>query len=151
MKKTLTVNLNGLVFTIDEDAYEKLQHYLQDVNDHFKEEDDAEIISDIETRIAEIFTERLNKNRNVVTIDDVDFIISTLGNPDQFDEDENYTPNTTTNDNKENKEKRKHRKFYRDIDDQILGGVAAGLALYIGIDVTIVRILFILLTVASFS
>lgn len=97
MKKTLTVNLNGLVFTIDEDAYEKLQHYLQDVNDHFKEEDDAEIISDIETRIAEIFTERLNKNRNVVTIDDVDFIISTLGNPDQFDEDEttHQTPQLT--------------------------------------------------------
>lgn len=149
MKKTLSINLKGLVFTIDEDAYEKLQNYLQDINKHFQTEDDIEIISDIETRIAELFTERLNNKRVVVTIEDVDYVMQTLGSPDQFDDDEENKGAEITD--KDKKEKKKIKKFYRDTDNQIFGGVAAGLANYIGIDVTIIRILFILLTFASFS
>lgn len=149
MKKTLSINLKGLVFTIDEDAYEKLQIYLQDINKHFQSEDDIEIISDIETRIAELFTELLNNKRVVVTIEDVDYVIQTLGSPDQFDDDEENKDAETPDNGK--KEKQKHKKFYRDTDNQIFGGVAAGLAAYTGIDVTIIRILFIILTFVSFS
>ena len=79
MKKTLSINLSGLVFTIDEDAYNKLQTYLHKLSEHFKDESDREIISDVETRIAEIFTERLNKNRTVVTLEDVDYVIEPKG------------------------------------------------------------------------
>ena len=152
MKKTLSINLSGLVFTIDEDAYNKLQTYLHKLSEHFKDESDREIISDVETRIAEIFTERLNKNRTVVTLEDVDYVISTLGNPNQFD-DENDIEDNSENESKSNnsKNKKKHRKFYRDVDNQIFGGVAAGLASYTGIDVSFIRIIFILLTIFSFS
>ena len=152
MKKTLSINLSGLVFTIDEDAYNKLQTYLHKLSEHFKDESDREIISDVETRIAEIFTERLNKNRTVVTLEDVDYVISTLGNPNQFD-DENDIEDNSENESKSNnsKNKKRHRKFYRDVDNQIFGGVAAGLASYTGIDVSFIRIIFILLTIFSFS
>ena len=65
MKKTLTVNLNNIVFHIDDDAYEMLQTYLFEIADHFKsDEERKEIMNDIEARIAELFNEKLQKNKN---------------------------------------------------------------------------------------
>ena len=76
MKKTLTVNLNNIVFHIDDDAYEMLQTYLSEISDHFKQEDErSEIMNDIEARIAELFTEKLQKNKNVINLTDVQEII----------------------------------------------------------------------------
>ena len=88
MKKTLTINLNNIVFHIDDDAYEMLQTYLNDVERHLSEDEKKEVMNDIESRVAELFNERLQKNKNVVNIEDVEEIINILGKPSQFSEEE---------------------------------------------------------------
>ncbi|MGN0186598.1 MAG: GIN domain-containing protein [Paludibacteraceae bacterium] len=143
MKKTLTINLNGIVFNIDDDAYDTLNAYLSEIGQHFADNEKEEIIKDIEDRIAELFTERMH-GRNVVDASDVESIIETLGQPSQFDEEETAADTTT-----KKTEKRKFRKFYRDGNDRLIGGVAAGLAAYIGWDATLVRILLLLLLLFS--
>lgn len=141
MKKTLTVNLNNIVFHIDDDAYEMLQTYLADVEKHLSEDERKEVMTDIEARIAELFTERLQRNKNVVNLEDVEEIINVLGKPSQYgdtDEEDNTTQQS-------HGERKRTRRFYRDQDKAILGGVAAGLAAYLGWDVTLVRIIFVIL------
>ena len=145
MKKTLTINLNGIVFNIDDDAYETLSAYLNELEKHFADDEREEIIKDIEDRIAELFTERMH-GRNVADASDVASVIETMGQPNQFD-DEAAEPNADAAASKSSQ--RKFRKFYRDGDDRLIGGVAAGLAAYIGWDTTLVRILLLLLLLFS--
>lgn len=145
MKKTLTINLNGIVFNIDDDAYETLSAYLNELEKHFADDEREEIIKDIEDRIAELFTERMH-GRNVVDASDVASVIETMGQPNQFD-DEAAEPHADAAASKSSQ--RKFRKFYRDGDDRLIGGVAAGLAAYIGWDTTLVRILLLLLLLFS--
>lgn len=143
MKKTLTINLNNIVFHIDDDAYELLHGYLQDVENHLSEDEKREVMADIEARIAELLSEKLQKNKTVVNIDDVQDIINILGSPNQYstEEEQNETGNAD-----QKSEKRKSKHFYRDPDNTILGGVCGGVAAYFGWDVTWVRIFTILLT-----
>ena len=146
MKKTLTVNLNNIVFHIDDDAYEMLQTYLSEIADHFKSDDERqEIMTDIEARIAELFNEKLQKNKNVVNLTDVEEIIEIMGKPSQYtgDDEEPETPPKTE------KKQPKSRRFYRDPENAILGGIAAGLAAYFNIDVTWIRIAMVILTLIS--
>lgn len=150
MKRTLTINLSGLAFTIDEDAYDILQEYLKKLETHFPNEEDREILADIEQRIAEIFNERLADHRQVVNADDVKAVIGTLGSPDQIDdaeEEEENREKTKEEKQAEKQAKRKHRRFYRDTDNCILGGIASGLAAYLGMDVTAVRLLMVILLI----
>ena len=80
MKKTITINLAGLVFHIEEDAYEVLQQYLDSVKRYFsKVEGGADIQGDIEARIAEIFSESISESRQAITIDEVSHVIRQLG------------------------------------------------------------------------
>lgn len=148
MKKTLTINLNGYVFNIDNDAYETLNVYLDKVAAHFADDERDEIMKDIEARIADLFTERLG-GRNVVEAADVAAVIDTLGEPEQFDTDGDEAEPQEKPTGKE--QKRKYRKLYRDPDEQMLGGVAAGLAAYLGWDVTAVRLLLIVVLVLGFG
>ncbi|MEI6751948.1 MAG: DUF2807 domain-containing protein [Paludibacter sp.] len=149
MKKTLTVNLNSIVFHIDDDAYEMLQRYLHEIAEHFKSEDEKkEIMADVEARIAELFTEKLQKNKNVVTLTDVEEIIEIMGNPSQYTDEEEETPKNAKTDKKPNNNS---RRFYRDPDSAILGGVAGGLAAYFNLDVTWIRIILVLLVFMSVS
>ncbi|MFZ4723840.1 MAG: GIN domain-containing protein [Paludibacter sp.] len=139
MKKTLTVNLNNIVFHIDDDAYEMLQTYLHEIADHFQsDEEKKEIMNDIEARIAELFTEKLQKNKNVVNLIDVQEIIEIMGKPSQYtgEDEQAETP-------KAEKKQQKSRRFYRDPENAILGGIAGGIAAYFGWDVTLVRILLV--------
>ncbi len=145
MKKTLTVNLNNIVFHIDDDAFEMLQIYLADVERYLSEDEKREVMADIEARIAELFTERLQKNKNVINLDDVQEIINVLGKPSQFagaedEEDKTETPKS---------DRKKSRHFYRDPENAILGGVASGISAYFGWDVTWVRIALVILTLIS--
>lgn len=160
MKKTLTINLNGVIFTIDEDAYEALQQYLLEIEKHFPTQEDREILSDIETRIAELFSEILRSSRSqVISIENVETVITTLGHPEQFDEaeeptDENRSSKNESSSSKDNgksdrQSRKQFRKFYRDIDNQLIGGVGSGLAAYLGMDVTLVRIIMLLLMFVS--
>lgn len=142
MKKTLTVNLNGIVFHIDDDAYDMLQHYLHEIAEHFQSEDEKkEIMGDIEARIAELFTEKLQKNKNVITLTDVEEIIEIMGKPSQYTDGEEET----SKDSKSDKKHQKSRRFYRDPENAILGGIAGGLSAYFNIDVTWIRIILVLL------
>ena len=85
MKKTLTVNLNNIVFHIDDDAYDMLQTYLHEIADHFTDEAERrEIMTDIEARIAELFSEKLQKNKNVINLEDVQEVIEIMGKPSQY-------------------------------------------------------------------
>lgn len=148
MKKTMTVNLNGIVFHIDEDAYQTLNQYLEDLGRHFKAEERDEILRDIEARIAELFTEKL-VDRHVVEMADVQDVMKTMGQPNQFGDEEAQTESAETKSSAQPQQQTTRRKLYRDIDNKRIGGVAAGIAAYLDWDVLMVRILMILLLLLS--
>lgn len=150
MKKTLTINLNGSVFNIDEDAYQILKQYLNDLGRHFAADEKEEILKDIEARIAELFMEKL-VNRNVVEINDVEEVIERLGQPSQFADEDAPTGEQPSSMSNGNVRPRRKRKLYRDTDNKRLGGVAAGVAAYLDWDVALVRLLFLVILLASFG
>ncbi|MCM1481072.1 MAG: DUF2807 domain-containing protein [Paludibacter sp.] len=142
MKKTLTINLNGIVFNIDDDAYAILSDYLEAIESRLESSDDtAEIMQDIEARIAELFGEMLSRQRiEVVDANMTECVMEQLGSPDAFVDAEGDDASADANE-----APRKHR-FYRDVDNRILGGVCAGFAAYVGWDVFWVRVLVLLCT-----
>lgn len=144
MKKTLTVNLNNIVFHIDDDAYDMLQIYLHEIADHFTDEAERrEIMTDIEARIAELFSEKLQKNKNVINLEDVQEVIEIMGKPSQYageEEEETHQPKTD-----KKQPSNRARRFYRDPENAILGGVSGGLSAYLNLDVTLIRILLVIL------
>ncbi len=142
MKKTLTINLSGVVWTINDDAYLLLKNYLDELEASFSSDDEKEILCDIEARISELFAERLGKRRNVVEAADVEYVISVLGRVSDFSE-----ADTAAN----NSDKKHSRRFYRDPDNKIVGGVAAGLAAYFGWNLTAMRVIFVVLGVLFFQ
>lgn len=147
MKKTLTVNLGGTVFTIDEDAYRLLDKYLTNLKYHFKKEEGAdEIVKDIELRISELFMEKVNEGYQVITIEDVEKVIERVGKPEELSEKEEKEQEKTRRTTYE----RVVHKLYRDPDNKILGGVAGGIAAYMGWDATIVRIVMLLILILPF-
>jgi len=144
MKKTLTVNLNNTVYNIDNDAYELLQQYLNEVEERLSPDEKKEVMADIESRISELFSEKLQKGKNVINIHDVEEVINILGKPNQFSEEEEEQ-DTKSKSFARNESGKFRRKFYRDQDNAVLGGVAAGLAVFIGWDVVLVRILLVII------
>ena len=140
MKKTYNINLGGIVFHIDEDAYDLLDKYLSNLRIHFSKEEGAEeIVHDMELRISELFSERLNERKQVITLVDVEEIIAQMGKPEEFSED------TTQDTNEYIKEEKGPKRLFRDPDNKVIGGVCSGIAAYLGWDVTAVRIIFIAL------
>lgn len=144
MKKTLTINLSGIVFNIDEDAYDVLQEYLKKLEIRFTGEEGKEILCDIEARLAELFGDAVNhKQHAVVTIVHVENAIAQLGTAEEI----GGGASEMHRDETSKEERKRNRKFYRDSENKILGGVAAGFAAYLGFDVTIVRLVFVLLAI----
>src|SRR5580692_1368189 len=89
MNKTITINLGGIVFHIDENAYEQLKKYLERLKLHFNSTSGKdEIIADIENRIAEMFSERVSDSKQVITVDDVTAVITQMGNPEEMTDNE---------------------------------------------------------------
>lgn len=148
MKKTLTVNLNGIVFNIDEDAYQALKTYLNEIGNHFVSDEEKEILNDIEARIAELFGEKLQNNKRVVDISDVENVIKVLGHANQFESDSSESEESQT---KEETKKKTHKRFYRDPENAMLGGIAGGVAAYLNWDTTLVRILFVIVVFIGFG
>ena len=141
MKKTFNINLGGIVFHIDEDAYELLDKYLSNLRIHFSKEEGAEeIVHDMELRISELFNERLNERKQVITLTDVEEIIGQMGKPEEM------TDDTTQDDPIYNKEEKAPKRLFRDPDNKVIGGVCSGIASYFGWDATILRILLIILS-----
>ncbi|MGM0408916.1 MAG: PspC domain-containing protein [Bacteroidota bacterium] len=142
MKTTITINLGGLVFHIDDDAYEMLNTYLIAIEKQFASEDERnDIMTDIETRLAELFTEFLDGKRDVIMKDDVSKVIEILGQPEDFIEEEP----TTEQSKKKSTTYQATKRLYRDPDNRFLGGVCGGLGAYFNIDPIVFRILFILI------
>jgi len=150
MKKTVTINLNNIVFHIDDDAYEMLQAYLKDVEKHLSPEERREVMADIEARIAEIFNESLKRNKTVINIEDVEEIIAVLGKPSQY-ADEDESSEDTSNQQQSTNGKKRARRFYRDPENKVIGGVAAGIAAYFNWDVTWVRIAMVVLVLIGWG
>lgn len=149
MKRTLTINLGGLVFHIDEDAYEALKVYLSRIEGHFaNREERKEIIDDIEARLAELLHERMSDRKQVVSLADVQELISVLGDPDEIGDTAEETPGLEAESAYRGQG---YRRIYRDPDNRVLGGVAAGLAAYFNVDPLIFRILFVLFLIAGGS
>ena len=151
MKKTLTVNLGGTVFHIDEDAYQLLDKYLTNLRLHFnKEEGSDEIMNDFEMRISELFNERIRLGYEVITIEHVEVVIKRMGKPEDLFENENIQEENK-NQNTSNKENEGKKRLMRDPDNKLLGGVAGGIAAYMGWDTTAVRLAMILLLFVPYA
>lgn len=153
MKKTLTANISGTVFHIEEDAYEALNRYLGNIRSRFAGtagRDD--IMADIEARVAELFTERLDGRRQVVSIHDVEQVVSIMGQPEDFVDSETaggtgaQEPGTSAGPGTSGSGP---KRFFRDTEDKWLGGVLGGLGAYIGMDPLWLRIAMIALVLAS--
>lgn len=148
MKKNISINIGGIIFHIEEDGFEKLKAYLDNINSYFANfQDSQEIISDIENRIAEIFLQKLKEDKQVINTEDVEALMATLGSIADFQEAENIEEpeeekNETTSEEAFNVSE--DRKLYRDTKRKILGGVAAGIGYYFKIDPIWVRLLFII-------
>lgn len=141
MNKTLSVNIGGMVFHIEEEAFHSMHKYLDAIKGYFTASDGRdEIIQDIEARIAEMFQERLGSTRQVVTLADVDHVKSTLGRPEQYVMDD--VADEEFNQESAQRTKNSYRRLYRDPDDKVIGGVCAGISHYIGIDPLWLRLAF---------
>ncbi len=150
MKKTITINLGGVVFSIDEDAYELLKEYLDKIEGHFSDEGERQdIMSDIESRIAELFSDGQNSGNRPVTLKDVEKVIEIMGEPvDIADSAENSGDGQSQSSSSAG---RKNRRIYRDTDNRVLGGVCSGMATYWSIDVIWIRIIFLILAIMALS
>lgn len=155
MKKTVTVNLNGRVFTMDEDAYQLLDNYLRNLRIYFrKEEGSSEIVADFEARIEELFSEKVRLGYEVIAIELVEEVISRMGRPDDFeieDTDKTEEPEKAISriEDKREEYSETKKKFFRDIDDKMFGGICSGIGAYFGWDVLAVRIIFVILLFAT--
>jgi len=139
MNKTISINIGGLFFQIDEQAYIILENYLDSLKKHFAgTEGSEEIIQDIESRIAEIFQTRIEAGNVMITLEHVEETIKILGNPGDID---NNSPEKET--------KKEHKRFsqkrlFRDEDNRVLGGVCSGLGHYLDVDPVWFRLGFVI-------
>jgi phage shock protein PspC (stress-responsive transcriptional regulator) len=143
MNKTININLGGLFFHIDEIAYQKLNRYLSAIRKSLSDDPQGrdEIIKDIELRISELLSIKIVDERQVISEGSIDSIIEVMGQPEDYNVDEELftEPKTYTRKTKNSK------KLYRDDDDKFLGGVAAGTAHYVGIEPIWSRIFWLIL------
>ena len=147
MKKTLTVNLNGRVFNIDEDAYVLLEKYLENLRVYFRgEESNDEILADFEARIEELLSNRIRLGYNVINIEEVEKVIAQVGRPDDFGE-ENESASSSENKNQE--ETSTQKKLFRNSSDKMFGGVFSGLATYFGWNTLALRLIAIFLVLVT--
>lgn len=142
MKKTFTINISGALFHIEEDAYEKLQGYLLKLKEHFgNDAEGREIVADIENRISELFTEKAKGENRVISAEWVDEVISTMGTPEDFLEQEHTGEPLLA--------VKGRKRLYRATDNRVIGGVCSGLSAYFKVDPLVMRILFVVLFFAN--
>lgn len=157
MKKTFNINIAGEPFIIDEDAYTLLSEYLDSLHHAFAKSPDGQILqADIESRIAELFSEELNVGSKIIDINLVRTVIEQIGQPQEFIEDQ--TDGTTPPPPPQDSENTNSlpgqgpaKRLYRDPQDKILGGVCSGISHYFGIDPVWIRIAFVLIFFLSYS
>jgi len=145
MNKTVNINLAGTFFHIDEDAYAKLQRYLEAIKRSFTDSQGrTEILADIEARIAELFNERVQNDKQVIRLKEVDDVISIMGQPEDYLVDDEIFEDEEPQASFQRKATAS-KKLFRDTDNSYIGGVASGLSHYFGIDTVWIRLVWILL------
>lgn len=170
MKKNISINISGIIFNIEEDGYDRLKHYLDEIKRYFATYDDTgEIAADIENRVAEIFLTKLNPHKQVITAMDVDSLILQMGNVQDFEAIEEpqepagytgsyensytYTGSTDSGAGTAGATATATatgRRLFRDGSRKIIGGVAAGIAHYFRIDAFWIRLLFLIILLDLF-
>lgn len=153
MNQTVTVNISGIVFHIEVDAYDKLKKYLNKIKGYFNNSDESEeIMTDIEARIAELFSSKLTAENQVIRSKDVEEIITIMGKPEQYiDEDDIDESNEPKKEHSQKSTYKTAKKLFRDPDERVLGGVASGIAAYFGFNPLWTRLLFVLLLFMGFG
>ncbi len=137
MKKAIKINLSGIIFHIDEDAYEKLKTYLDTIGRHFSNKQESkEIIDDIEARIAELFQEKITEETQVITLPLVNEVIDIMGNPEDIAD----TGEEAESQRTFHEAYSRSRRLYRDPENSVIGGVCGGLAAYFNVDPVIFRL-----------
>jgi phage shock protein PspC (stress-responsive transcriptional regulator) len=150
MKKTVIINISGIVFHVDEDAYDKLKKYLDSLNHYFgNSEESREIVSDIESRIAELLHPKISEIKQSVSIEDIDEILSVLGTPEDIAASDNAAYEQPSGPINNDNLRPSSRRLYRDIDNSYIGGICSGFGAYFKIDPIFFRILFIALIFAG--
>ncbi|WP_269684035.1 PspC domain-containing protein [Flavobacterium lacustre] len=148
MNKTVNINLGGMFFHIDEDAYQKLTRYFDAIKRSLSNSSGHdEIIKDIEMRVSELLTDKQKSDKHVIGLKDVDEVIAVMGQPEDYIIEDELKEAQTNN----NSSNRKSKKLYRDKEKGMIGGVASGLGHYFGIDAVWIRIVLILLVFAGFG
>lgn len=152
MKQVININFQGRVVPIEVTAFDQLKNYTESLNRHFaNEEGKEEIINDIESRIGELFQERITKGATCITDDDVKAIIKSMGNPEDFEVMDEAQPSASAASSSSSQQSSGsststgHKRLYRNENDKVLGGVCSGLANYFNIDVVVARIIFVIL------
>ena len=129
MNKTVNINLAGIFFHIDEDAYQKLQRYLEAIKRSFRDPHGRnEIIADIEARISELFNERVENDKQVVSMKELDEVIAIMGQPEDYMVDEEIF-NDEPESQYRSKRSNDSRKLFRDTENAYIGGVSSGLGI----------------------
>ncbi len=153
MKQVININFQGRVVPIEVTAFDLLKNYTDSLNRHFaNEEGKEEIINDIESRIGELFQERLAKGATCITDDDVKAIIKSMGSPEDFEAMDDTMSSASSSSSGSQQQSGTnttsatgHKRLFRNENDKVLGGVCSGLASYFNIDVVVVRIIFVIL------
>ncbi|MBX4197749.1 DUF2807 domain-containing protein [Candidatus Parcubacteria bacterium] len=142
MKKALQITIAGTLFTIEDDAYAKLDDYLQSIKKYFSTyPDNAEILQDIEARIAERLLESIKETHDIVTIDVVKNVVSAMGTVADFADATGEKSQTETS----SSDGMPMKRLYRNPEDVVIAGVASGIGVFFGIDPLIIRVLFVIL------
>lgn len=154
MKKNISISIGGIIFHIEEDGYDKLKNYLDSINKYFSSfEDSKEIIEDIEGRIAEIFLAKLDDGKQIITQEDVEDLVATMGTTKDFDATIETEPKEEASEENQqayeepqgSRTYEKSKRLYRDKSRKVIGGVASGLANYFGVDPIWIRLLMLAL------
>lgn len=147
MKKTLSINIRGIVFNIDDDAYEMLNSYLAEISRHYKNQVGKEdIMSDIENRIVELLQLKLSEKKQVITKTDIEEVIRTLGWPSDFEKELEEEATSYSY-----RSQKGPKRLFRDPDNRMVGGVCSGLGAYFNLDPVWFRLLFVLAVVFAGS
>ncbi len=145
MKKTIDINLGGLRFHLDEDAYERVHIYLKALSRNLESmEGCGEILQDIESRLAELFHESLTPNKQVISLREVEEAMATLGQPEDFAEGA-PAPDMTQKPSYGSESRPVRKRLYRETEDDYIGGVCGGLGAYFNVDPALFRLVFLIL------
>jgi phage shock protein PspC (stress-responsive transcriptional regulator) len=148
MNKTVNINLGGMFFHIDEDAYQKMTRYFDAIKRSLSNSSGHdEIIKDIEMRVSELLNEKQKSDKYVIGLKDVDEVIAVMGQPEDYIIEDDFKEANTAY----STASRRTKKLYRDREKGMIGGVSAGLGHYFGVDAVWIRIVLILLVFAGFG